>query len=91
MSVQDIQDNRRRVDELDRRLRDLSAAFTDLGNTADFDQLLKIIHVPGWTTWPDILLINTVLDAAERAAEDARSLRNALVESALAISGAAAE
>lgn len=91
MPAQRIKDNGSHVDELDRRLRNLSAAFTDLGNTADFDQLLKIIHVPDWTTWPDILLMNTVLDAAERAAEDARSLRKALVESALAISGAAAE
>jgi hypothetical protein len=91
MPAQRIKDNGSHVDELDKRLRNLSSAFTDLGNTADFDQLLKIIHVPGWTTWPDILLMNTVLDAAERAAEDARSLRKALVESALAISGAAAE
>jgi hypothetical protein len=82
---------RRRIDELDKRLRDLSAAFASLGNIADFDELLKIIHAPGWATWPDILLINTVLDAAERAAEDARSLRKTLVESALAISGASAE
>ena len=91
MPAQHIKDNGSHVDELDKRLRNLSAAFTDLGNTADFDKLLKIIHVPGWTTWPDILLISTVLDAAERAAEDARSLRKALIESALAISGAAAE
>ena len=81
----------RRVDELDKRLRDLRAAYASLGDTADFDEVLRIIHGPGWTTWPDILLINTVLDAAERAAEDARSLREALVEGALSISGAAAE
>lgn len=84
-------DNGQHVEELDKRLHDLAAAFADLGNTADFDQLFKIIHIPGWTTWPDIFLINTLVDAAERAAKDARSLRTALVECVLAISGAAGE
>jgi hypothetical protein len=91
MAAQHIQDNSRHVEELDKRLRDLSADFADLGNTAAFDELFKIIHVPDWTTWPDIFLISTLVDAAERAAKDARSLRTALVECVLAIGGASVE
>jgi hypothetical protein len=91
MSVPHMKDTGPHVDELDKRLHGLSAAFADLGNTADFDALFKIIHDPGWTTWPDIFLINTLVDAAERAAKDARSVRTALVECVLAISGASAE
>lgn len=91
MSDPHKQDNGPHVDELDKRLRDLSSAFADLGDTADFDELFKIIHNPGWTTWPDIFLVNTLVDAAERAAKDARSVRTALVECVLAISGASVE
>jgi hypothetical protein len=91
MSVPHMKDTGPHVDELDKRLRGLMAAFADLGNTADFDELFKIIHNPGWAAWPDIFLINTLVDAAERAAKDARSVRTALVECALAISGASDE
>jgi hypothetical protein len=91
MSVPHNKDNGPLVEELDKRLRGLSAAFAELGNTADFDELFKIIHNPDWTTWPDIFLINTLVDAAERAAKDARRLRKALVECVLAISGASVE
>ena len=88
MPDQHIHDNGRHIDELDQRLRDLRAAFADLGNTDDFDQLFKIIHLPGWARWPDVFLMNTVVDAMERNLEDARSLRKALLEGALAISEA---
>ncbi len=91
MSVQHLQDNGRHVHQLDKRLRGLSTAYADLGSTDDFDELLKIIHFPGWTTPQDIFMINAVVDAAERAAEDARSLRTVLVEGARAISEASAE
>jgi hypothetical protein len=91
MSDPQMQDNGPHVDELDKRLHDLSSAFADLGNTADFDELFKIIHNPGRTSWPDIFLVNTLVDAAERAAKDARSVRTALVECVLAISDASVE
>jgi hypothetical protein len=90
MPGQHIQDNGQHIHDLDRRLRELSAAFTDLGNSDDFDELFKIIHFPGWTTWPEVFLVNTVIDAMERAVADSRSLRKALLQGALAISEASA-
>ncbi len=88
MTGPDVQDNRQHVDELDKRLRGLNAALADLGNSDEFDQLLKIIHFRGWTTWPDLFLMNTVVEAMERAVDDVRDLRKALLECALSISDA---
>ena len=90
MSAQRIDDGGKHIDELDRRLRDLKDAYTDLGTPDDFDELFRIIHFPGWTTVIDVQLMNVVVDAADRAAADARLLRGALLEGARAIGEAGA-
>jgi len=86
MTGPDVQDNRPHVDELDKRLRGLSAALADLGNSDEFDELLKTIHFRGWSSWPDLFLMNTVVEAMERAVDDVRDLRKALLECAQSIS-----
>jgi len=78
------------VAEIEGRLRRLSAAFVDGGEVDDFEELLLIIHAPGWTTLPEIALVNSLIDVAERNVEDAVQLRGALLEGARAIAGTAA-
>ena len=85
MTAQHIDDDGKHIDELDRRLRDLRVAFTDLGTPDDFEELFTIIHRPGWTTVIDVQFMNIVVDAAERAVDDARHLRGALLEGARAV------
>jgi len=89
--TQHIDDNGQHIDELDRRLRDLSAAFVGLGASDDFEELFRIIHNPGWTTLIDVQFMNALVDAAQRSADDARHLRAALLEGARAIGAEPAE
>jgi hypothetical protein len=88
MTAQHIDDGGKHIEELDRRLHDLRDAFADLGSCGDFEELFKIIHNPGWTTLIDVLFMNVVVDAAGRAADDARRLRSALLEGARAVANA---
>jgi hypothetical protein len=85
MTTSHIDDNGQHIKELDRRLGDLSAAFGDLGSTGDFDELLQVIHGPGWTTLTHLNFMNALVDATQRTTEDARRLRRALLEGARAI------
>jgi len=90
MSTQHIDDDGRHVEQLDERIRDLSAAFADLGTSDDFKELFRIIHGPGWTTLPEVFLMNALVDSAERAVDDARRVRQALLEGARAVGEASA-
>jgi hypothetical protein len=82
VSIQHIEDSGRHIDELDRRLRGLKVTFADLRAEDDFDELINIIHRPGWTTLPDVLFVNALIDAAERSAENAQALRQTLLAGA---------
>ncbi len=90
MSTQHIDDGGRHIEQLDQRIRDLSAAFADLGTSDDFEELFRIIHFPGWTTLPDVFFMNVLVDSAERVVDDARRVRKALLEGARAIGEASA-
>jgi hypothetical protein len=90
MTEQHIDDNGKHVDELDGRLRDLAASFGDLGSSDDFDELFRIIHRGGWTTVIDVAFMHSLIDATQRTVEDARQLRNAMLEGARAIGEASA-
>lgn len=54
MATQRINDKDEHVNELNRRLRELKAAYVGLGTSDDFEELFHIIHGPGWTTLPEI-------------------------------------
>lgn len=90
MSTQHIDDDGLDVEQLDERIRDLSAAFADLGTSDDFKELFRVIHGPGWTTPPEVFFMNVLIDSAERAVDDARRVRQALLEGARAVGEASA-
>jgi hypothetical protein len=50
-----------------------------------------IIHRPGWSTPADVHFMNVLVAAAQRTADDARQLREALRAGALAIDAAAVQ
>lgn len=91
MTTQHIEDNGRHIEGLDRRLRALGDTFVGLGDTSDVEEMLMIIHRPGWTTPVDVHFMNALVDAAQRTADDARHLREALRAGALAIDAAAVQ
>ncbi len=91
MATQRINDKDEHVNELNGRLRELKAAYVGLGTSDDFEELFHIIHGPGWTTLPEIFLMNALVDAAESNVQDAQRLRTALLEGARTIGKASGE
>jgi hypothetical protein len=80
-----IHDNGKHVEEIDARLRKLAAAFSDAGSSDDFEELFIIIHRPGWTTLPEVALLNSLIDVAEQTVAAAVQVRGAILAGALAI------
>jgi hypothetical protein len=80
MSDQHIDDGGAHIETIDRRLRELGAAFAGLGGTDDIEEMLKVIHAPGWTSLRDVFFVNTLLDAAAQTAANAAQQRAALRE-----------
>jgi hypothetical protein len=91
MATQYVHAKDEHVGELNRRLLELKAAHAGLGASDDFEELFKITHGPGWTTLPEIFLMNALVDAAESNVRDARRLRKALVDGARTIGEASGE
>jgi len=85
MTAQHVDDNGLHIEKLDQRLRELSAAFASLGSTDDIDEILAIIHGPGWTTLRDVFFVNTLLEVVQQTAADAAHHRAALREGVLRI------
>jgi hypothetical protein len=90
MSHQHIDDDGKHVREIEGRLRALAAGYADAGSSDDFDELLIVIHRPGWTTPQDVAFMGLLIEAAERSVADALAIRSALVETARAIGAASA-
>lgn len=80
MSDQHLDDNGAHIEKIDRRLRELGAAFAGLGGTDDIEEMLKVIHAPGWTTLQEVFFVNSMLDVAEQTAANAAQQRAALRE-----------
>ena len=85
MTTQHVDDNGQHVEKLDGRLRELSAMFAGLGDTGDIDEILRIIHKPGFTTQRDVFFVNTLLDVVQQTALDAEHQRAALRDGVLRI------
>ena len=64
---------------LERRLFELKDIFTKMSDNSDLDELLKIIHRPGWTTPAEFTLVNSVVDSLHAQARNVATLRIALV------------
>ena len=86
-----IEDNGRHVAQLDKRINALREGFADSGATDDFDELLLIMHHPGYTTPVQLLFVNAVVDAVERNLVQLRMLRSTLLEGSRAILAESAE
>lgn len=87
----DFDEKDRHVQHLDRRLRALQAGQSDVSASEDYDELLRIIHFPGYTTPVQLLFVNAVLESIERNVAEGMRLRSALIEGSKGIIAEAAQ
>jgi hypothetical protein len=79
------------IEHLERRLHALKELCSEAGSTEDVEELLLLIHRPGWTTLREGMFVNSLMDATEHALGQVRQLRKALLECATAIAEGAEE
>ena len=56
-------DIERHLEQLDRRITELSDALAGLGRGADLQELLRIIRQPGWATPAELTFGSAILDS----------------------------
>ncbi len=79
------------LERLENRIRELSGHVSSMSTTDDFDELLVIIHRPGWTTPAEMLLVAGLVDAMHAHAQAFATLRQALINGSRAVGVAASE
>ena len=67
---------------LEKKVTDLSNALAHLGTTEDLNELIRIIHRPGWTTLPEFLLVNSIVDSITAQAKTIATQRQQLLKAA---------
>lgn len=76
----DFEDKDRHVQHLDRRLRALLAGQSDASASEDYEELLRIIHFPGYTTPVQLMFVNGLMESLELNVAEGARLRNVLIE-----------
>lgn len=76
---------------LEGRIKELSGHMSKMSSTDDFDELLVIIHRPGWTTPAELLLVAGLVDAMHEHAQAFATLRQALIHGSRAVGVAVQE
>ena len=67
------------VVQLERRVRTLGAQLETMSDSSDLEELIILIHRPGWTTPAEYLLVNAAIDAIQQQVEMLTGMRQALL------------
>jgi hypothetical protein len=71
---------------LETKLKGLRGSLAKLADEKQFEELLVIIHKPGWTTPAEYLLVRGMLDAMGAHAQALVGLKQALMEGSRMVS-----
>jgi hypothetical protein len=53
------------IDGLEKKLRNLNRCLADLGSQNVSEELLQVIHKPGWTTPAEFALVSAMADSLQ--------------------------
>jgi hypothetical protein len=67
---------------LEKKLHGIKNGLAALGSHNVADELISIIHRPGWTTPAEFLLVSAMAESLQRQLDTARAHYNQLVEAA---------
>jgi len=65
--------------KLEKKLKGFNNAFGKLGNGDDVQEMLKIIHKPGWTTIAELTFVHGLVDSMHAHVEAISALKSALL------------
>jgi hypothetical protein len=65
---------------LEQDLRQLSAGLATLGSGEDVEELIKVVHRPGWTSIAEMFLISNIVKSLNAHVETVGGLKQALIE-----------
>ncbi|MEO7193935.1 MAG: hypothetical protein ABIZ05_03805 [Pseudonocardiaceae bacterium] len=70
------------ISRLETAIKDLQGALKELGTDNDLEELLMIIHRPGWTTPQEAELVHGVVSYLTSHAQAAQTLKTTLMSAA---------
>jgi hypothetical protein len=68
-----------RLTKLKQKLKGFNKTLGKLGNGSDVEELLKIIHRPGWTTIAELTFVHGIVDSMHAHVEAIHALKSALL------------
>jgi hypothetical protein len=75
------------VRRLEARIKDLRNGLMQLGGDADFDEMLRIIHFPGYTTPAEFLMVAGLIESMNEQVKGLTDLKNLVVGASRMIVG----
>lgn len=73
------------MQQIESRCKTLTQHLKGLADEKDFNELMTIIHKPGWTTVAEFLLVNALLDSMTAQAKHLADLKQTLLAGARAV------
>jgi hypothetical protein len=80
-----LEDARVDIKKIESRCQELTQALKGAADNKDFDELLTIIHKPGWTTPAEALLVHALLESMVAQAKHLAGLKQTLLAGARAV------
>jgi hypothetical protein len=86
-SVSNPEDNghTKSITHLETKVKALSAQLKALADTSDVEELLSLIHKPGWTTIAELTLVSGIVDSIQGHTNNLAELRKTLLSGSRAI------
>jgi propanediol dehydratase large subunit len=71
------------IELLERKIKELQVVFESFGDAKrDLDEIWQIIHNPGWTTLPESIFVEAIVNAEHKHAQTTLELNKAFLEGA---------
>src|SRR5690242_16481975 len=67
------------IAHLETRVKELGEQLETMGDTSDLEEMIFLIHRPGWTTPAEYLLVSGIVDAMQEHAKALTTLRQSLI------------
>ena len=73
---------RNEIIKLEQLIQSAKAANSSSNSNDDWDELLRVIHNPGWTTLPEALFVSKIVDSIISQTHQLTALRSGLLAGA---------